>query len=82
MSRRYTACGGLFNQHYSHVSALTLAVKLGADVIIPHAVQRQSFDQYFNQDPTKNQVLWTSAPFSSLYDTEKLMELLSGDSHM
>ncbi len=46
---RYTACGGLFNQHYSHVAALSLALALGADVILPAAVKRDSFANYFSQ---------------------------------
>ena len=53
---RYTACGGLFNQHYSHVAALSLALALGGDVVLPAAVKRDSFANYFSQDPTKNQV--------------------------
>jgi hypothetical protein len=53
---RYTACGGLFNQHYSHVAALALALALGADVVLPAAVKRDSFAHYFSQDPSKNQV--------------------------
>lgn len=53
---RYTACGGLFNQHYSHVAALSLALALGGDVVLPAAVKRDSFANYFSQDPSKNQV--------------------------
>lgn len=29
---RYSACGGLINQQYSHISAFTLALALGAEV--------------------------------------------------
>lgn len=53
---RYTACGGLFNQHYSHIAALSLALALGGDVLLPAAVKRDSFANYFSQDPKKNQV--------------------------
>ncbi len=53
---RYTACGGLMNQHYSHIAALTLAAALGADVVLPHAVRRDSFANYFSEDPDKNKV--------------------------
>ena len=65
---RYTACGGLFNQHYSHVAALSLALALGADVILPAAVKRDSFASYFSQDASKNRVSWEPAPFDSLWD--------------
>lgn len=53
---RYTACGGLFNQHYSHVAALSLALALGGDVVLPPGVKRDSFAHYFSQDPSKNEV--------------------------
>jgi hypothetical protein len=42
------------NQHYSHIAALTIAGQLGADVVIPLALQRDSFKNYFSQDPAKN----------------------------
>lgn len=77
---RYTACGGLFNQHYCHVAALTVALRLGADVVLPHSVKRQSFNQYFNQDPNLNQVDWTAAPLTSLYDIPRLRAFLNGES--
>jgi hypothetical protein len=55
---RYTACGGLMNQHYSHVAALTIAMQIGAEVIMPYALKRDSFGKYFNPDPSKNR--WVS----------------------
>jgi hypothetical protein len=42
------------NQHYSHIAALTIAGQLGADVVIPLALKRDSFKNYFSQDPAKN----------------------------
>jgi hypothetical protein len=42
------------NQHYSHVAAMTIAAELGADVILPYALRRDSFRNYFNPDPSKN----------------------------
>jgi len=75
---RYTACGGLFNQHYSHIAALTLALALGGDVILPAAVKRDSFANYFSQDPTKNQVSWTAVPFDTLWDGEAVHGWLKG----
>jgi hypothetical protein len=53
---RYTACGGLMNQHYSHLAALVMAVSLGADVILPGALKRDTFAHYFSQNPSKNEV--------------------------
>lgn len=44
---RYTACTGLINQHYSHVAAFSLAAALGAELVLPPAVCRDSFAHYF-----------------------------------
>jgi hypothetical protein len=73
---RYTACGGLANQHYSHVAALTLAVALGADVILPDAAARDTFAHYFSEDPSKNKVQWRAAPLGSLWEPASAAELM------
>lgn len=44
---RYTACTGLINQQYSHIAAFTLAAALGAELVLPPAVCRDSFAHYF-----------------------------------
>jgi hypothetical protein len=44
---RYTACTGLINQHYSHIAAFSLAAVLGAELVLPPAVCRDSFAHYF-----------------------------------
>ena len=44
---RYTACTGLINQHYSHIAAFTLAALVGAELVLPPAVCRDSFGHYF-----------------------------------
>lgn len=31
---RYAACGGLFNQHYCHVTAIAMAIALGAEGVV------------------------------------------------
>lgn len=46
---RYTACTGLINQQYSHIAAFTLAAALGAELVLPPAVCRDSFAHYFRQ---------------------------------
>lgn len=38
MVLQYTAGTGLFNQHYSHISAIALASVLGAELILPPGV--------------------------------------------
>lgn len=75
---RYTACGGLMNQHYSHLAAITLAVALGADVILPAAVRRDSFAHYFSADPKRNEVEWTPVPFETLWDMHYITDYLQG----
>jgi hypothetical protein len=44
---RYTACTGLINQQYSHIAAFALAAALGAELVLPPAVCRDSFAHYF-----------------------------------
>ena len=44
---RYTACSGLINQQYSHIAAFALAAALGAEIVLPPAVCRDSFAHYF-----------------------------------
>ena len=44
---RYTACGGLINQQYSHIAAFALAEALHAEIVLPPAVMRDSFAHYF-----------------------------------
>ena len=73
---RYTACGGLANQHYSHVAALTLAVALGADVVLPDAARRDTFAHYFSEDPSRNKVRWVGAPLASMWQPGSAAELL------
>lgn len=68
---RYTACQGLFNQMYAHLNALVLADYLGADVMLPPSVYRESFSKYFSMDqPKKNEVKWTPADTGALLDVD------------
>ena len=68
---RYTACGGLINQHYSHVSALALASAVGATrVHLPPAVQRSSYGHYFSVFAHRNEVEWTPAPLAGVLDVD------------
>jgi hypothetical protein len=70
---RYTACQGLFNQMYAHLNALALAAFLGADVVLPPSVYRESFAKYFSMtDLARNEVRWTPAPAGALLDVPAL----------
>jgi hypothetical protein len=71
---RYTACQGLFNQMYAHLNALVLADFLGADVMLPPSVYRESFSKYFSMDLTKNEVKWTPTDTGALLDVEALQQ--------
>lgn len=68
---RYTACQGLFNQVYAHMNAFILAEFLGADVVLPPSVFRESFAKYFTMDDrSKNEVRWMSTGTDALLDVE------------
>lgn len=71
---RYTACQGLFNQIYAHLNALIIAEFLGADVVLPPSVYRESFSKYFSMDLKKNQVKWTPTGIDRLIDVAALRE--------
>ena len=49
---RYTAGTGLINQHYSHIAAFALAAVLGAEVVLPPAMHRSSFQHIFSVRPS------------------------------
>ena len=74
---RYMACAGLFNQHYSHIAALTLAAALDATLVMAPAVQRNSYAKLFSMSKEHNEVEWTPAPLDSLLDVSKIMETWS-----
>jgi hypothetical protein len=69
---RYSACQGLFNQMYAHMSALILADVLGADIVLPPSVYRKSFEDYFNTDKKKNKVSWTPTNVGHLVNVDSL----------
>lgn len=69
---RYTACQGLFNQMYAHLNALVLAEYLGADVMLPPSVYRESFAKYFSMDLKKNEVKWTPTSTGALLDVDSI----------
>lgn len=72
---RYTACSGLINQQYSHIAAFTLAAALGSELVLPPAVQRDSFANYYHADKKKNEVTWTPAPLSTLLDVDSIVAI-------
>jgi hypothetical protein len=71
---RYIACTGLINQHYSHIAAFSLAATLGAELILPPAVCRDSFGHYFSVFKEKNEVLWSPVPLDSLLDVDHIIK--------
>lgn len=71
---RYTACGGLINQQYSHIAAFSLAAVLGAELVLAPAVKRDSFAHYFSTFKEQNEVSWTAAPLESLLDVDAVVE--------
>ena len=75
---RYTACTGLINQHYSHIAAFSLCAVLGAELVLPPAVKRDSFAHYFSVFKEHNEVKWTPAPLESLLNVDKIVEFWRG----
>ena len=59
---------------YAHLNALVLADYLGADVVLPPSVFRESFAKYFSMDLTKNEVKWTPTDTGALLDVHALRE--------
>ncbi len=75
---RYTACTGLINQHYSHIAAFSLCAVLGAELVLPPAVKRDSFAHYFSVFKEHNEVKWTPALLESLLNVDKIVEFWRG----
>lgn len=75
---RYTACTGLINQHYSHIAAFSLSHVLGAELVLPPAVKRDSFEHYFSPFAEQNEVLWTPDHLRSLLDVDKIINHWKG----
>lgn len=65
---------GLINQLYSHISAISLGVVLGAEIVLPPAAVRDSFAHYFSVFKDRNEVVWTAAPVDTLIDAGALID--------
>jgi hypothetical protein len=70
----YTACTGLINQHYSHIAAFSLASVIGAELVLPPALQRDSFGSYFSTFKEQNEVTWTPTSLSLLLDVDRVVK--------
>lgn len=70
----YTACTGLINQHYSHIAAFTLSSAIGAELVLPPGLQRDSFASYFSMYKEQNEVTWTATSVSQLLDVDRIIE--------
>lgn len=78
MMVRYTACGSIMQQHFSHVAALTIAAALGADAALPYASHRDSFGSYTQDASGKNSVAWRPVPFDNLWDLQQITKYALG----
>jgi hypothetical protein len=65
---RYTACGGLPEQHYSHLAAATLAAAMGADLLLPQALLWASSAGSGKAPAQSSQPEWHSVPFDGMWD--------------
>lgn len=76
---RYTACGGLMNQHYSHISALTLAHLSNAKRLIwPPMQERESFNKRYHPDVTRNEQGWVYMDATTLWDMDFITKAFKG----
>ena len=72
---KYTVQQGFSNQLYCHISALTLAARLKAEIVLAPAQMRNSFEHYelltgAGWQPTE----WTDVPLNHIIDVQKLHE--------
>jgi len=79
---QYTACQGLFNQMYAHLAAFLLAFYLEADVVLPHALHRDSFESQYSAIEGTNKVQWMVDPVGALLDVDAIKEYHSKDGRM
>ncbi len=68
------SAAGLINQLYSHISAISLGVALGAEIVLPPAAVRDSFAHYFSVFKERNEVVWAAAPADTLVDADGLID--------
>jgi hypothetical protein len=76
---RYTACGGLFNQHYCHIAALAIAHLAHAkNVIWPPLQERESFSKRYHTNATLNEQTWTYVDADMVWDISTIQQNIKG----
>jgi hypothetical protein len=72
---RYTACGGLMNQHYCHIAAIALAhLSHAKRMIWPPMQERKSFHIRYHPDARKNEQEWVYLDATTLWDIPQIQE--------
>lgn len=67
------------NQHYSHISALTLAHLAKAKrVIWPPMQERESFNKRYHPDVTRNEQGWVYLDATTLWDMDFIQKAMKG----
>jgi hypothetical protein len=83
LTLRYTACGGLVNQHYCHLAALALAHLANVShVIWPPMQERQSFNLRYHSEAHKNEQSWTYLDATTVWDLEAVQANMIGAHHV
>jgi hypothetical protein len=73
LTLRYTACGGLMNQHYCHIAALALAHLAHAKRLVwPPMQERKSFHMRYHPDARKNEQEWVYLDATTLWDLPRI----------
>ena len=79
LTLRYTACGGLMNQHYCHLATLVLAHLCHAKrVIWPPMQERTSFNRRYHTSADKNEQSWLYLDANSLWDIPSIQQSMQG----
>lgn len=79
LTLRYTACGGLMNQHYCHLATLVLAHLCHAKrVIWPPMQERTSFNRRYHTSAEKNEQSWLYLDATSLWDMPAIQQSVQG----
>jgi hypothetical protein len=82
LTLRYTACGGLMNQQYCHISALAIAHLAHAkNVIWPPMQERTSFSKRYHTNAAMNEQSWLYLDANTLWDIPAIQKSFKGMSH-
>ena len=69
-----TSPAGLINQYYSHIAAFILASTTAAEIVLPPALMRSSYGNYYSRVKRRNQVIWSPVSTDLLLDVDAIQK--------